>query len=132
MEDKTMFLGTVTAVGTAVTTLLGGWDMGIKVLLLMVIVDYITGVIAAFIQKKLSSGVGFRGIVKKVSIFLLVAVAHAVDTITAQSIIRDATVLFFVANEGLSILENSNAIGLPIPRALVDAISALNQKEAQK
>lgn len=97
--------------------------------------DYITGIISAYIAKKLSSKVGFLGIAKKVFIMFLVAVGHILDThvIGGGAVCRSAVTGFYLANEGISILENSGKIGLPLPEKLLDVLEQLrkdNEKNA--
>lgn len=95
-------------------------DIFIYTLLTFVICDYITGVIRAGFEKKLSSNVGFKGIAKKIIIFIIVGVANLCDKnlIKNEPMIRSAIIFFYIANEGLSILENSLAMGIPIPKKL--------------
>jgi len=99
---------------------LGGFDGLIYALVAFVVVDYITGVMSAFVEKRLSSEIGARGVVKKVFIFTLVGVGHIIDSqvIGTGSAIRTAVIFFYLSNEGLSILENAATIGLPIPGKL--------------
>lgn len=99
------------------------------ILLAFVIIDYVTGVIAAGCQGKLSSTIGFKGIGKKLAIFALVAVAHLVDTAMGNAnLIRDAAIFFYLANELLSIIENVGVIGVPIPEVLKKAVDILKGK----
>lgn len=121
--------GTVGAVtvGT-LASILGGWDMWLKALVLFVVLDYMTGLMAAAIEKVLSSEVGFRGIVKKVFIFCLVAVAFQADILLGTAIIRLAVIGFYLGTEGLSILENAARSGLPLPEALKNALMQLKSQ----
>ena len=111
---------------------LGGIDGFLYALTAFVIVDYLTGVMLAIIEKRVSSVVGARGIFKKVLIFTLVGVAHIVDSqiIGEGSVICTAVIFFYLSNEGISILENTAKIGLPIPEKLKDALVQL--KEGKK
>ena len=97
----------------------------------MMAIDYITGVVVAVLDKKLSSEVGFRGLVKKVFILVLIAVAHIIDAqvIGTGAALMTAVMLFFIANEGISILENAAALGLPIPQKLRDVLEQLRDKD---
>ena len=100
-------------------------------LLVFVVVDYLTGLMAAFIQKKISSEVGFRGICRKVAIFCLVGIAHILDAqvIKTGSVLRTAIVFFYLSNEGISILENITIIGLPVPQKLRDVLEQIRDKD---
>lgn len=96
---------------------LGGCDGLILALLAFVVIDYITGVMCAIADKKLSSAVGFKGICRKVLIFLLVGIANILDVqvIGTGSVLRTAVIFFYISNEGVSLLENAGHLGLPIP-----------------
>lgn len=117
---------------------LGGWlgwffgdmDGFFYTLLAFTIVDFITGLMAAWVNKELSSAVGYKGICRKVAIFILVGIAHIVDAylIGAGSILRNAVIFFYLANEGVSILENAGKLGLPIPEYLKQALVQLKDK----
>ena len=99
------------------------------VLLAFVVADYLTGLAAAWVKGELSSSVGMRGIAKKVCIFVMVAVAHLVDVALGEAnFMRDATIFFYLANELISIIENSGRIGIPIPDALQKAVAILKGK----
>lgn len=108
---------------------LGGFDGFLYALMIFVIVDYVTGIMVAVLEKKLSSEVGFRGIFKKVLIFCMVAIGNILDThiIKSGSIMRTAVVFFYLSNEGISILENVALIGLPIPQKLKDVLEQLKE-----
>ena len=105
----------------------GGLDGLIIALLICVALDYLTGFLVGVAQKKLSSQVGFRGICKKVAIFVLVGLAHILDVyiLKTGSILRSAVCAFYIANEGISILENCGNLGLPIPKKLKDVLAQL-------
>ena len=109
---------------------LGGLDGFLYALLAFVVIDYITGLMCAVLDKKLSSEVGFRGIFKKVLIFSLVAVGHIVDqnVIGDGSVIRTAVIFFNLSKEGISILENTVHIGLPVPQKLKDVLEQLHNR----
>lgn len=109
-----------TALGAWVGGFLGGLDGFLYTLIVFVVVDYVTGFMAAVAEKRLSSEVGFRGIAKKVVIFLLVGVANMLDVhvLGQGAVIRTAVIFFYLSNEGVSILENSATLGLPIPKKL--------------
>ncbi len=121
----------VAAVGGYIGYFLGGWDGFLYGLVAFVVIDYLTGIMVAILEKRLSSGVGFRGIFKKVLIFSLVAVAHIVDSqlIQAGSAVRTAVIFFYLSNEGISIVENAAKIGLPIPEKLKTVLEQLNKED---
>ena len=122
------------ALGGALGAVLGGFDGFLYALVVFVVMDYFTGVLAAGVKKELSSEVGFKGIAKKVCIFVLVGIANIVDTqvIHDGAVIRTAVIFFYLANEGLSILENSAIIGLPVPDKLKDMLLQLAEEEHPK
>lgn len=108
------------AIGGYIGWFLGGFDGFLYALVAFVIIDYITGLMAAFIEKKLSSSIGSKGIFKKVLIFILVGIGHIIDLhiIKNGSAVRTAVIFFYLSNEGLSIIENATRIGLPVPEQL--------------
>lgn len=120
-----------TSVGGWFGWLLGGLDGFLYALIALVVIDYLTGVMCAVLEKRLSSEVGARGIFKKVLIFSLVAVGHIVDSqlIQTGSAIRTAVIFFYLSNEGISILENTAKIGLPIPEKLKTVLEQLNKED---
>ena len=121
----------VAAVGGYIGYFLGGWDGFLYALVTFVVIDYLTGIMVAILEKRLSSEVGFRGIFKKVLIFSLVAVAHIVDSqlIQTGSAVRTAVIFFYLSNEGISIIENAAKIGLPIPEKLRAVLKQLNKED---
>lgn len=118
----------LTAAGTAlVTALLGGWDKALEILLIVMALDYLTGVASAFKTKTVSSSEGFMGLLKKASIFLIVILAAQIDRVTGNgsSLFRNCTAFFFVANDALSILENVGELGVALPGSLKNALVKL-------
>ena len=109
---------------------LGGCDGLLYALVLFVVVDYITGVMCAAVDHKLSSEVGFKGICRKVLIFLLVGIGHVLDTqiIGTGSVLRTAVIFFYLSNEGVSLLENAGHLGLPIPEKLKIVLEQLHDR----
>ncbi|MBP3040591.1 phage holin family protein [Bacillaceae bacterium Marseille-Q3522] len=106
-----------------------GWSPLLPILLLIVILDYISGLMASAIEGKLSSKTGFRSIPRKIMIFVMVAIANLMDgALGNTNIFRDAVIFFYLANELLSITENAGRIGLPIPKQLLSAIEVLKGK----
>lgn len=116
------------ALGGFVGWFLGGWDGFVFALVAFVVLDYLTGFMRAVAEKRLSSQVGALGIMKKVLIFFIVGAAHVVDTHLlggTAAPLRTAVIFFYIANEGVSMLENTTAIGLPVPNALKQALAQL-------
>jgi toxin secretion/phage lysis holin len=119
--------------GAVVGFMWGGWSVLLQILVFVVVIDYISGMIAAGIEGKLKSTVGFKGIAKKVMLFLMVAIGHQIDLALGDShVFRDATIFFYLGNELLSILENAGRIGLPVPEPLRRAVDILKSKGETK
>ena len=119
-----------TGVGGWLGWFLGGCDRLLYALVLFVVVDYITGVMCAAADHRLSSEVGFKGICRKVLIFLLVGIGHVLDTqiIGTGSVLRTAVIFFYLSNEGVSLLENAGHLGLPIPEKLKVVLEQLHDR----
>ena len=119
-----------TAAGGWLGYFLGGCDGLLLALVLFAVADYITGVMCAVADKKLSSEVGFKGICRKVIIFMLVCVAHVIDVnvIATGSVLRTAVIFFYLSNEGVSLLENAGHLGLPIPEKLKIVLEQLHDR----
>lgn len=118
---------------TGVLYLLGGWDIALQTLLIVMALDYITGVCKAIYNKKLNSTISFKGIVKKIGYIIMVAVAVELDTITGGTgAIRTLVIYFFVANEGISIVENWGSMGLPLPQKIIDVLEQLKSENNPK
>ncbi len=113
---------------------LGGCDGLLIALVVFVVVDYITGVMCAVADKKLSSEVGFKGICRKVLIFLLVGIANILDVqvIGTGSVLRTAVIFFYISNEGISLTENAAHLGLPIPEKLKVVLEQLHDRETDE
>ena len=118
------------AVGGWLGWFLGGADGLVYALIAFVVIDYITGVMCAVVDKKLSSAVGFKGIFKKVLIFILVGVANILDVyvIGDGSVLRTAAIFFYLSNEGVSLLENAAHLGLPVPAAIKNVLEQLHDR----
>ena len=118
------------AIGGWLGYFLGGCDGLLIALVVFVAVDYITGVMCAVSDKKLSSEVGFKGICRKVLIFLLVGIANIVDVqvIGTGSVLRTAVIFFYLSNEGVSLLENAAHLGLPVPEKMKDILAQLHDR----
>lgn len=129
MTNKLATVNSIFAIiGTVIAKALGGWDMALKVLVAMVVLDYITGITLAIFEKKLSSEIGFKGLFKKMMIFALVYVAVLADQATNTDIIRTITIMFYIANEGISVLENAGKLGVPYPARLKNILTQLKSK----
>ncbi|MBQ3964046.1 MAG: phage holin family protein [Firmicutes bacterium] len=122
------------AVGGWLGWFLGGCDGLLYALIAFVVVDYITGVMCAVVDKKLSSEVGFKGIFKKILIFLLVGIANLLDVniIGNGSVLRTAAIFFYLSNEGVSLLENATHLGLPVPEKLKSVLQQLHDRAEEE
>ena len=121
----------ITAIGGWVGYFVGGMDGLLIALIVLMSLDYISGVMCAIMDKSLSSAVGFRGIAKKVLILMLVGVANILDihVVGEGSALRGAVIAFYMSNEGLSLLENAAHIGLPVPGPLKNALAQLHGRD---
>ena len=113
------------------TWLFHAWDGSMKVLITLVIVDYITGVLKSAYKGKLESSVGFWGIARKLFIFALIAVAHIIDAefLGHKAMLREVVIYFYCANEGFSIIENADALNVPIPKIIKNMFAKLKSKD---
>ena len=120
----------ITAIGGWLGWFLGGCDGLLYALIAFAAVDYITGVMCAVVDKKLSSSVGFKGIFRKVLIFVMVGIAHVLDAqvIGNGSVLRTAVIFFYISNEGVSLLENASHLGLPVPEAVKTVLKQLHNR----
>lgn len=119
-----------TAIGGWLGYFLGGCDGLLIALVVFVVIDYITGVMCAVADKKLSSEVGFKGICRKVLIFLLVGIANILDVqvIGTGSVLRTAVIFFYISNEGVSLVENAAHLGLPVPEKLKAVLEQIHDR----
>lgn len=133
--DKTVS-SVIAILGGLVNYLWGGWDMALRTLFLFMVLDYVLGVICGFKEQELSSEVAFKGILKKITILIIVAVAVSLDnTFNTQGTIKSMTIFFYAGLEGISILENAGRMGVPIPGKLKEALIQLkegNKKEVKE
>lgn len=118
------------ALGGWIGYFLGGCDGLLYALIAFVVIDYITGVMCAIINRELSSAVGFKGIFRKVLIFLLVGIANIIDVqvIGTGAVLRTAVIFFYISNEGVSLLENAGHLGLPIPEKIKTVLEQLHDR----
>ena len=134
---KTIVLGVIGALGSAITYLFGGWDTAVQTLFIFMIIDYFSGLAVAGIfhkSKKTKNGAlesksCWKGLVKKGMTLAIVVVANLLDMCTGTSYLRDAVCIAFMINEVISIIENAGLMGVPIPKQLTNAIEILKQKE---
>lgn len=127
--------GSVAFVGVFLQHFFGEWNNQMEVLLIFMVVDYLTGLSAAFIQNNvyLDSRKGFKGIVKKIVILCLVVLAHQIDILIGQNTLtRNVVLFFFIGNEGLSILENASNCGLPVPQKLKNTLAQFTEAKNKK
>ena len=123
----------IAAIATGAVYLFGGFDVALNCLLIAIVLDYLTGIIKAYIKKELSSEVGLKGILKKVGVLIVVMLGVLVDRVTGNTgAVRTLVIYYFVANEGLSIIENLGAAGVPIPAKLKKALKALKKESNKK
>ena len=114
---------------TTTVYLLGGFDIAIQSLLIVIVIDYLTGIASAIYNKKLSSKMGFKGIIKKFCYLLVVALSVVIDNLLGQSgLIRSLVIYFFVANDGLSIIENMAEMNVKLPQKLIDSLQQIKKK----
>lgn len=128
------FICTVlSAISTGLIYLFGGFDVALSCLVIAIALDYVSGIIKAFYTKQLSSKIGFKGLLKKIGILILVMVAVLVDRVAGNSgAIRTLVIYYFVANEGLSIVENLAETNIPIPAVLKRALKAIKKEGTKK
>ena len=126
--DKLFGQLAITSVSGMFIFLFGAWDIAFQVLCVFMVLDYVTGVMSAFVNRKLSSKQGIKGIFKKLAILCTIIVAVMLDRVLDTDALRIATILCLVGNEGISLLENLTRLGAPIPGQIVDALSQLRGK----
>ena len=119
----------ISVILTTFVYLVGGFDIAIQSLLIVIVIDYLTGIASAIYNKKLSSKIGFKGIIKKFCYLLVVALSVVIDKLLGQSgLIRTLVIYFFVANDGLSIIENMAEMNVKLPQKLIDALEQIKKK----
>lgn len=127
-----IFNSLVALIATFFTYLFGGWDLALKILITFMILDYITGVIYAYVIKTLNSEIGFKGLIKKCMILAVLVVGVALDRMLGNDgtwVFRTLVCYFYIANEGISLLENISNLGVPIPNKIKNALEQLNNDE---
>jgi len=128
----------VGSIGGAIAFLIGGWEKGIQTLLIFMLIDYLTGLALAVLNKSsktatggLSSKAGLNGLFKKAGMLVIVIIAQRLDVLSGTTFIKDACIIVLIANEGLSIIENLGTMGVPIPKVLINVIEALKKTDDQ-
>ncbi|MBY6915499.1 holin family protein [Clostridium botulinum] len=131
MEKGNVFKTIIATTGTGFTWLFGAWDLALEVLVLFMVLDYTTGLLRGYVNKELSSDIGLKGIARKAVIFIVLIVAVALDRLlnTGNWLFRTLVCYFYIANEGLSLLENCGSLGLPIPAKILEALAQLKDGE---
>lgn len=123
----------VAIIGTMFTWLFGAWDLALTILIVFMVLDYCTGVLKGYVLKQLSSDVGLRGLARKAVILIVLIVAVCLDRLlnTGHWVFRTLVAYFYIANEGLSLIENCAALGAPVPQQVVDALAQLKEKKTE-
>lgn len=125
---KYVISNVISVILTFLIYLLGGFDIALKSLLIVIVIDYVTGILSAIYNKQINSKVGFKGILKKFSYLLIIALSVIVDNILGQSgTVRTLVIYFFVANDGISILENVAEMNIPLPPKLLETLEQLKE-----
>ena len=140
MNAKDLICTAIGAIGGAIAAAFGGWNAALLALIIRMAIDYFTGVIVALVFHRspksdsggLNSSVGFKGLLRKIAVLLIVVVANQVDILIGTTYVRDAVVIGFCANEIISVLENAGLMGIPIPSVLLKAIDVLKNKGEKK
>jgi len=114
------------------STLLGGWDMALRILIIVVVVDFITGMLSGAYLGQLSSAIGYKGIIKKVTIFIIVSLAYQADCVLSMTYIRETTIYFYIVMELLSIAENAEKTGIDLPPFLKAILKQAKDKLGQE
>ena len=126
---KHLISNIVSVILTSFVYLVGGIDIAMQSLLIVIVIDYLTGIASAMYNKELSSKIGFKGILKKFSYLSVVALSVVIDNLTGQSgLIRTLVIYFFVANDGLSIIENMAEMGVKLPQKLIDSLEQIKKE----
>lgn len=129
---KEFICSLLSTIGYLFIYLVGGWDVALQCLVIAIALDYISGLMKAYISKTLSSKIGMRGLIKKLGLLIIVMVGTLVDRTTGNTgAVRTLVIYYFVANEGLSILENLGQAGIPIPQSVKKALKALKNQEVK-
>lgn len=129
---QSLIKSVVSLIATTLMYLLGGWDIALQSLIIVIILDYLTGIAKSCVTKKLNSSKGFKGIIKKLSMLCIVAIAVIVDRSMGQSgMIRTLIIYYLVANESLSIIENLGEMNIVVPEFLKERLEQLKDKDKE-
>ena len=129
---QSLIKSVVSFIATTLMYLLGGWDIALQSLIIVIILDYLTGIAKSYVTKKLNSSIGFKGIVKKLSMFCIVAVSVIVDRIIGQTgMVRTLIIYYLVANEGLSIIENLSEMDIIVPSFLKEKLEQIKDNNSK-
>ena len=129
-----IFNSLVALIATFFTYLFGGWDLALKILITFMVLNYVTGVIYAYVNKTLNSEIGFKGLIKKCMIRAVLIVGVALDRMLGNDgtwVFRTLVCYFYIANEGISLLENISNLGVPIPNKIKNALEQLNKDDEE-
>ncbi|KXZ40002.1 holin, Cph1 family [Alkalithermobacter thermoalcaliphilus JW-YL-7 = DSM 7308] len=130
MDKKDIINAITSGVGSILTYLIGRWDTTVQILAILMICDYVTGIMKAYRQQELSSSIGFKGLNKKIAIFIALILAHQLDLVSGMEVplFRTATTYFYISNEGISICENLDSLGLPLPDFIRNTLLKVKEK----
>lgn len=133
MTKELLTINSILAViGATVTNALGGWDLSLQTLAALIVLDYLTGIVIAILLKQLSSEIGFKGLAKKGFIIAIVYLGTLADRAIGTDFLRTLVIMFYIANEGISILENAGRLGVPYPAAIKNILVQLKQKNEEE
>ncbi|WP_053955089.1 phage holin family protein [Inediibacterium massiliense] len=130
MDIKNSINMIIVGLGTGMSILIGEWNRIIHILVILIIMDYITGLMKGYKNKEISSEMGHKGLLKKAAIFIVIILAHQLDLAVASQnpVFRTMTIYFYIANEGISITENIAGLGVPLPAFIVKVLKKMKEK----
>ncbi|MCT4583383.1 MAG: phage holin family protein [Peptostreptococcaceae bacterium] len=133
MEDKIINNSLIALFGTIGSILVGSWDSNIQILFLFLITDYISGIMKGIKEKNISSQTGFKGILKKIAIFMVIIVAHQLDIISnlENPMFKTMTIYFYIGNEGISIIENLSVLGVAFPKFIEERLKNIKENNTK-
>lgn len=129
LEDKILNNSLIALLGTLGSILVGTWDNNIQILFLFLLTDYISGIMKGIKEKNISSQLGFKGILKKIAIFMVIIIAHQLDIISnlENPMFKTMTIYFYIGNEGISIIENLSALGVVFPKFIEERLKNIQE-----